>query len=97
MALRTAGDFFHAINEATRIKGVEDPSDDAIEFLADMSENVFRGLDTSGAHGRDRDNMIFWEAMLKGVQLRLAKDRLRDAQAARAADAIFKMPEGSSH
>jgi hypothetical protein len=95
MALRTAADFFHAINEATRIEGVEDPSTEAIEFLRAVSENVFRGLDLSGAHGRDRDNQVFWEGMLKGVQLRLAKDRLRDQQAARAADAIFKLPETS--
>jgi hypothetical protein len=92
--MRTAKEFFFAINEATRIKGIADPSDDAIEFLELMAAEIFAGLDRDGALGTLRDNIIFWEGMLKGVQLRLAKDRLRDLEAAQASNRVLSSAGG---
>jgi hypothetical protein len=97
MAIDTARKFFFAINEATRIEGIADPSEDAIEFLEIMSENIFRALDTSGATGRQRDNMIFWEGMLKGVQLRLSKDRMKEVQQNAEISRILQAPTTTNH
>lgn len=92
--MKSAREFFFAINESCRIQGVSDPSDDAIEYLETLAETIFRGLDADAASGRRRDNIIFWEGMLKGVQLRLAKDRLRDAEATRATNGLLRSAGG---
>ena len=94
--MKSAADFFFAVNESTRIKGIEDPSDDAIEFLSLMAERIFQGLDSAGSHGRLRDNQILWEGMLKGVQFRLAKDKLIERQRAAAANSVFKADRSDS-
>ena len=87
--MKSASDFFFAINEATRIKGIADPAPDAIEFLELMATRIFSGLDLAGATGRDRDNRILWEGMLKGVQFRLAKDKLIAQQQLAQANSVF--------
>jgi hypothetical protein len=67
--METAREFLLAIKEAT---GSEYDAD-AVEFLDKISSYIFASLDKAGAAGRRRDNIIFWEGMLKGVQLQLKK------------------------
>lgn len=92
--MKNAREFFFAINESTRIKGIADPSDDAVEFLELMANEIFKRLDRDSVSGVLRDNIIFWEGMLKGVQLRLAKDRLRDSEAAQASNRALSSAGG---
>jgi hypothetical protein len=94
--MKSAADFFFAVNESTRIQGIDDPAEDAVEFLELMAETIFKGLDAAGSTGRDRDNRILWEGMLKGVQFRLAKDRLLDMQRRAAANSVFKADHDNS-
>jgi hypothetical protein len=94
--MKSASDFFFAINESTRIKGIPDEAPDAVEFLELMAETIFSGLDRAGSTGRDRDNRILWEGMLKGVQFRLAKDKLLDQQRRQQANSVFKADHDNS-
>jgi hypothetical protein len=79
--LKTAHEFFLAIAEtAAWPEQLEAQRAESIDWLERMSEEIFSRLDISGASGRLRDNIIAWEFMLKGVQLRLKRDAIREQE-----------------
>src|SRR5262252_3154058 len=79
--MKTAQEFFLAIAEtAAWPEQLEAQRAAAIAYLERMSEEIFSRLDADGAHGRLRDNIIAWEFMLKGVQLRLKRDAIRETE-----------------
>jgi hypothetical protein len=46
---------------------------DAVEWLEGLEERMFALLDSRGIHGRERDRIILYDGMLKGVILKLRK------------------------
>lgn len=47
---------------------------EAVEYLELISERMFAELDARKVTGRARDKLIFFDAMLKGVILKLRKN-----------------------
>src|SRR5262249_1643973 len=47
---------------------------EAVEYLELISERMFAQLDALHIPGRDRDRLIYFDAMLKGVILKLRKN-----------------------
>lgn len=77
MAIRNGREFLLAIKESTHT--VFD--DDAVEFLDDLVAGICATLDKQGARGPDRDRMLYFDGMLRGVQLRLVRDQQRQRKA----------------
>lgn len=49
----------------------------AVEFLEDLVTEISKDLTGRGVKGRKRDAWLFFEGMLKGVQLRLRRDAIQ--------------------
>jgi hypothetical protein len=93
--MKTAAEFLFAIKESTHTTY----DDDATEYLDSVVTAMLGKMDNDGLTGRDRDNVIFYEGMLKGVQLRLSKDKYNEWMEANRADAetrVFKKIQSES-
>ena len=67
--IHDAASFLYAIKTATDYSF----DDDAVEYLERLSDGMFAALDARGVKGRQRDRIIFFDAMAKGVILKLRK------------------------
>jgi hypothetical protein len=81
MPVKDAASFLLSIKEST--SAVWDP--DAVEFLQGLVDEIRRGLDKAGLtgpdHQKEREEWLYFDAMLKGVQLKLRKASMQEQQA----------------
>lgn len=72
--MKTGRDFLFAIRETIPNERLNPGLDEeAIDVLDGLARRVFEGADSRSLRGRDRDAVIFWEGMLRGVQIQLLK------------------------
>jgi hypothetical protein len=76
MTMERGADFLLAIKEATQTTYDKD----AAEFLDGLAKVVSLGCDQMKVTGERRDRMMFFEGMLRGVQVKLARARLETGQ-----------------
>lgn len=67
--VQNAREFLLAIKESTHT--VFD--DEAVEFLDNLRKYMSAAMDTQKIKGEQRDSIVFFEGMLRGVQLQLKR------------------------
>lgn len=73
--METGREFLNAITEATE-NAFEEYSDRAAKFLDEMVAKTSQVCDAAHLIGRKRDAVIFFEGMLRGVQLQMRRRKL---------------------
>ncbi len=85
--VKDAREFLLAIKESTHTVFDED----AVEFLELLREQMSQSLDARHIEQYERDSILFFEGMLRGVQVQLTRNKQHEA--ARLADLGLLKPD----